>query len=262
MASTRIHAPGAPFAQPQLDSSWGALANIALPALELISFGSAVRQSLELVSNGTHKARFGEQLGKTQATLRASAVPVLVEESRSETSVVAPRDLKRRQRRWLGQLALELYFAQIFQSDTAIIDLSPSRLGVSTDGEAVWQPRPLYVRWDSSFLQGIRDVYAGFFLDDDARFARGVAALDLGSGGAALTRHFGDNSQRSVRFGLGELESTLHELTVARGPAGGPLHPNFIAFGLYAASLHQLLESLDLAFDVRAAFNRIHRASK
>jgi hypothetical protein len=262
MASTRIHAPRAPFTPLQHESRWGALANIAFPALELISFGSAARQGVELVSNGVHKARFVEQLGATQATLRASAVPVLVEESGSGASVVPPNDLKRRQRRWLGQLALELYFAQIFGSDTAIVDLSPSRLGVTSDGEAVWRPRPLYVRWDPSFLQGIRDVYAGFFLGDDARFTQGIAALELGSGGAALTRHFGDNSQRSVRFGFDELESTLRELTVARGPARGPLHPNFIAFGLYAASLHQLLESLDMAFDVRAAFNRIHRASK
>jgi hypothetical protein len=36
------------------------------------------------------------------------------------------------------------------------------------------------------------------------------------------------------------------------------LHANFIALGLLLTGLHELLEELDLAFDVRSAFMRTY----
>ena len=39
----------------------------------------------------------------------------------------------------------------------------------------------------------------------------------------------------------------------------GALHQNFVAFGLYLASLHELLASLDCTLDVRSAFMRSYR---
>jgi hypothetical protein len=240
-------------------SEWKSILSLAPSALATFPARDIARQSLDLISNGTNNGRFMSVLRGAQADLRAARVPILVNQHRAHRLIVPPRDLKRPKRHWLGQLALELYFGQLFRRDSAVLDLSPSRLGVADAGDAVWCPRPLYVQWDPDFLQGVRDLYAGFFLGDDQRFGLGIKQLGLGSAGGLLLQHLGEDNQRGVRFSVAKLQSTLREISAARTKEDGALHRNTIAFGLYVASLHELLESLELAFDVRRAFMRTHR---
>ena len=240
-------------------SEWASILSLAPSALAMFPARDIAHQTLELVSNGTNNTRFMSVLTRAQADLRAARVPVIVNQHRAHRQLVLPSDLKRPKRRWLGQLALELYFTQLFRSDSAILDLSSSRLGVDDAGDAVWCPRPLYVHWDPDFLQGVRDLYAGFFLGEEQRFGNGIAQLGLGSAGGRLLEHLGEDDQRGVRFSVANLQSTLREISAARTKEDRTLHRNTIAFGLYVASLHELLESVDLAFDVRSAFMRTHR---
>lgn len=228
------------------------------PALGLIPPWSLARQGLELISNAAATRRFSSVLADAQIDLHAAGVPIIVKEHRSAPSISSHANLTRPQRRWLGQLALELYFAQLFRRESAILDLRPSRLGVDSSRDAVWCPRPLYLQWDPQFLQALRDVYAGFFLGDGERFRGGVSNLGLGSSGTTLLGHLGEGNQRSVRFSATNLRSTLREISVMRSAEDARLHGNFVAFGLYVASLHELLESLDLRFDVRSAFMRTY----
>jgi len=236
-------------------------------ALELIPLASNImpprsmaRQGLELMSNAARNRRFLTVLSDTQANLRAAGVPIIVKDHRGIQPVSSTAaNLTLSKRRWLGQLALELYFAQLFRSESAIVDLRPSRLGVDSEGDAVWCPRPLYLRWDPTFLQALRDVYAGFFLGNSERFEHGLRGLGLGSSRTPLLRHLGDGNQRAVRFRAENLRSTLRELSALRSAEDALLHPNFAALGIYVASLHALLEPLDLRFDVRSAFMKIHR---
>ena len=175
-------------------------------------------------------------------------------------AIVPASDLSRPQRRWLGQIALEVFFSQLFTLDQALLDLRPARFGVDGNGDAVWHPRPLYVRWEPQFLAGLRDAYAGFFLNENARLQSGLADLGLSEGGAHLLHHLGEGNQRGVRFRASDLCSDLHAMAAHHVVDRTPLHRSFAAFGLYLGSLHELLEGLDLSFDVRSAFMRSHRA--
>jgi len=107
----------------------------------------------------------------------------------------------------------------------------------------------------------LRNVYAGFFLEQPERLDTGLCGLGLGQSGGPLLQHLGEGNQRSVRFDRSNLESTLRAMSVIRRPSDSPLHRNFIAFGLFVTSLHDLLSSLDLAFDVRRAFMRVYPRS-
>ncbi len=99
-------------------------------------------------------------------------------------------------------------------------------------------------------------MYAGFFLNDRVQFEHGVFELGLNGSADVLVQHFGEGNQRSVRFGAAELSKTMLGMSKQRDSNDQALHPNFIAFGLYLVALHELLESLDMSFDVRAAFMR------
>ena len=259
MNTFQAQIPKLPKARVPFKGDLGSLLDMAPSGVHLISPRNATMQGVELLSNALRSNRFMTILGGTQAMLRDARVPILIDEHRARQTLVSPADLKRPQRRWLGQLALELYFAQIFRSDAAVLDLWPSRFGVDADGDAVWRPRPIYVRWDATFQTGLRNVYTGLFLENEARFEHGLAALKLGSAGDALRSHFGDGDQRSVHFESTKLHTMLEEMAMRRRDGRGPLHRNFMAFGLYIAGLYELLESLDRAFDVRNAFARVYR---
>lgn len=258
MSANHAHAPRLPQLPARARAEWGFLLELAPSSFDLMSTRGLVRQGLNLLSNAANTRRFLSVLTSLQSHLRAGSVPVLIKEHRVTPDIVAHGDLSRSQRRWIGQLALELYFTQIFRSEVAAIDLWPSRLGVDSNGDAVWAPRPFYLRWDPPFREGVRNIYAGFFLEDQERFELGVRQLGLGEGAQALVAHFGDGNQRSVRFGVESLRATLESIAQQRSSRSGQLHPNFAAFGLYLVALHELLGSLDMAYDVRAAFMRTY----
>ena len=240
-------------------TEWSSVVDLIPSGLDLFSARASTRQGLELALNATNRRRFVSVLAKTQADLREAKVPILVNDHRDERRLIATSDLTRSQRRWLGQVALELYFIQLLRSDIAILDLWPSRLGVTATGDAVWYPRPFYLAWDRDFLEAVRNVYTGFFLGKGSRFQEGVNQLRLGSSAKLLLQHLGGDNQRGVRFNTRTLQSTFLDICNGRSSADGSLHRNFIAFGLYVASLHELLENLDLGFDVRGAFMRSYR---
>ncbi len=259
MITFQAHVPKLTRPEP-LSGDLASLLDMAPTGLSLLSPATITLQGFELLSNALATKRFMSVLGGTQAMLRDIRLPILIDEPRAQRSLASPEELKRPQRRWLGQLALELYFAQIFRSDMAVLDLWPSRFGVDAAGDAVWCPRPIYLRWDAGFQNGLRDVYAGLFLENELRFERGLGALKLGTAGDALKRHFGQGDQRCVRFESATLQAMLQDMADQRSGHRGPLHRNFVAFGVYLLGLYQLLESLDRSFDVRNAFIRIYRA--
>jgi hypothetical protein len=185
-----------------------------------------------------------------------------------------------------GQRVLTLYFHQLLHHDVALLDLRADRFrehgarehgarehgarehgaredGAREDGAtSVWRPGWLYVRWDAAFLAALRDLYAGYYLGDAARFDAAIARLSLEPARDVFLSHFGGGDQREVRFERATFVHTFHDAFLAcrdapPGPGGAPrppLHGNFLALGLYLATLYEHLERLGLAFDVRAAY--------
>lgn len=252
------HAPRLPRLPSRARHELSSLLELAPSSLDLMSTRSLARQGVDLLSNAANSRRFLSVLTSLQSHLRGGSVPVLIVEHRDAPALVPHAELSRSQRRWIGQLALELYFTQVFRSEVAIIDLWPSRLGVDANGDAVWAPRPFYLRWDPMFREGVRNIYAGFFLENGERFEEGVHQLGLGAASHTLVAHFGEGNQRSVRFGVDKLRTTLESMARKQTARNEQLHPNFGAFGLYLVALHELLGSLDMAYDVRAAFMRTY----
>ncbi len=163
-------------------------------------------------------------------------------------------------RRRLGQRALELYFGQLFAGETSLLDLRAGRLVAARDeGPPLWAPRSAWARWDPGFLTAVRDLYAGFYRDDEARFDAGIAALGLEVAAPVLRDHFGAGDQRAVRFRTDDFRASFHEVFVRCRDAGQSLHPGFVPLGIALACLYDGLEALDVPLDVRDAFERASR---
>lgn len=242
MAASELHVPRPMRSQAPQSGDWTSTLGILPSALNLFSPRALGRHGLRLASN-------------------ASNVPVIVKPNQEPRDNRPTRELTRPQRRWLGQVALEVYFRQIFRSEAALVDLWPSRFGVDVAGDAVWHPRPIFARWDPFFVQALRAVYVGFFLGDEEYFDAGLHRIGLGAAAKLLLGHLGEGNQRSVRFRTEELKSTIRSVSALRRPEDAALHDNFITLGLLLGALHRLLESLESSFNVRSAFMRSYPGS-
>jgi hypothetical protein len=190
-------------------------------------------------------------------TARGIGVRIVAEDAADWRAAADPVTADAETRRRLGQCALTSYFGQLFAGETSLLDLRAGRLRPGPDGErALWAPRSAWVRWDPGFLAAVRDLYAGFYGDDEARFTAGLDALGLEAAGPVLRAHFGADDQRAVRFRTTDFRASFHEVFVRCRDAGTALPPGFVPLGIALACLYDGLEALDVELDVRGAFDR------
>jgi len=165
--------------------------------------------------------------------------------------VEPPDDEEARQER--GQTVLRLYFEQILRRDVALLDVRCGAF-VREEGGLVFAPSPGFARWDPEFARAIRQVYRGFYRDEEATFEQGLEALGLAPARDLFIRHFGDGDQSAVRFEIPNFTKSFHDVFVRCREHGTRLHADFVPLGIHLAALYEHLETLGRPFDVRAAF--------
>ncbi len=245
--------PGGLLARAVQNTEWSQLLDFVSPSLfEVMPVRSLLSQGRDLARNATASS-FAPARDRVQQRLDAAGIEVRIDPAQRDADT--PPEL----RRALGQRALEVYFAQLATGEDCLLDLRLACWSQSTpDGPAVWAPRPAWVHWDPDFIAGVRDLYEGFYRDDDDAYRSGVDRLGLGKAGDLLRRHFGEGGQRAVRFDSAVFQTTFHDVFVRCRDEGISLHGNFLALGVYLATLYDLLEGLDEAFDVRDAYDRVN----
>ena len=207
------------------------------------------------LARGTRSASRAREAREARAALlRASGLSIVVDaDARALAKATPPGSDPDRQAR--GQRLLELYFHQLYAGEVTLLDLRPER-AVALGETLRWDPGALHVRWAADFLPAMRDLYAGFYRDDEARFQLALEALDLVAAEDVFRRQFGEGDQRAVRFEVAAFRSTFHEAFLRCKEAGQQLHGDFVALGVYLATRYLHLEALGGTFDVRDAFER------
>ena len=239
-------------------TSWSQFVDYASPALfEVMPMRALVAQGKEFMANGSKAERLDAARSEVQSTLAERHIAVELG-AEAQGRSLSDGDLTDAEKRAAGDRILELYFAQVFGGDVAILDLRTEAFGLTESGVLAWQPRAFFVRCDPGFLDGLRNLYSGFYLDDDALFARGLSELRLEDSGDALRNHLGSGDQRSVRFETSAFHASFHDTFVSCRESGVALHRNFLALGVYLVCLYDVLETLGLELDVRRAFERAH----
>ena len=239
-------------------TEWGQLADYLSPSFfDVMPARQLLSQGRELLRNSSDGAGFAAARAEVEGRLRARGLPldIVARDALPEAGEMGDESA----RRALGTCALEIYFGQLASADVALLDLRKGRL--VSDGDTppgyLWGPGTLWLRWDADFLPAVRELYLGFYRDDDALFQAGVAKLGLQPAADVLKKHFGEGDQTAVRFRTDVFHSTFHEVFVRCRDEGRALHRNFLALGVYLACLYDGLEALDVSFDVRGAFERV-----
>lgn len=144
-----------------------------------------------------------------------------------------------------------LYFHQILHGGTTLLDLRHQAF--SAQHPLTWHPASWLAEWDLGFIEALRQIYVGFYHEDQSGFRAGLAALNLTHSEDVFRQHFG-GGQRAVRFEVKQFVATFHQVFLRCRDAHTSLHPDFLLLGLYLASLYDHVERLGVAVDVGAAF--------
>ena len=154
----------------------------------------------------------------------------------------------------IASQVLELYFLQISLCDTWLLDFRSSSFHAASGKPLIWSPGPYFLRLSSEFLASVRNLYAGFYLGDSAKFQKALEGLGVSAARSVLEEHFGLEGQSHVQFKLAEFEQTFAKVFQACAKGGERIAPEFTALGILLLTLYENLESTGEAFDVRGAF--------
>jgi hypothetical protein len=162
-----------------------------------------------------------------------------------------------------GHRILELYFRQILQSETWIMDLRSSRF-IRPEGspDLHWIPGPYALKLNPQFVQAVRNLYIGFYLKQPTPFDEALQYLGLQSARSILEDHFGLDDQKNIQFNLAEFERVFAKVFRSCADAGEKIAPEFSALGMILLTLYENLGSTPYTYDVRAHFMRAYEASQ
>lgn len=243
-------------------TSWSHLLDYLSPALfDVMPARDLVKQGRELMANRSDAGRFDETRRQVGEQLVSHGIEVdLVDKHESLEKTELSR-LDEDRARELGQRILGVYFGQIFLGERAILDLRSGSFTLSEPRALHWQPSALYIEWEPRFLDAIRDLYVGFYLEDEDRFQRALTSLDMADSADVLINLLGRDDPRNARFESAAFHSNFHEVFVSYRDRGTTLHRNFLALGVYLICLYDALECLGGSFDVRTAVERASGAT-
>jgi hypothetical protein len=235
-------------------TEWGHLLDFVSPSFfEVLSARDLAGAARGLIASSRDAAGMRAAARAIADRLDARGIPIRLDlEGAGDTATPARRSsLDARVAR--GQLILRLYFEQLLGAEVSLLDLRGARFTMRRD-TWVWSPARGFARWDPAFLDAIRQMYRGFYADDDDAFRAALAALRLDAAADLFLDHFGAGDQTAVRFEMAHFTKSFHAVFVRCRERGIRLHPNFVPLGVFLAALYEHLEGLDVPLDVRAAF--------
>jgi hypothetical protein len=161
-------------------------------------------------------------------------------------------------RRSRAQAALMLFFSQILFRDIWILDFRSSSFQGSENAWS-WNPKSYYFKMSPEFVQGTRNLYRGFYRNDDTLFEEALASLHLSAARESLRKHFGIGDQSGVRFQLKTFQSTFVDVFESCARNKIKLHPDFFILGFMLLGLYENLEQSGELLDVRSIFLELDR---
>lgn len=246
-------------------SEFSTLASLVSPALlDLITPREISARAVQLARNWSDHEGYRTLLGARQRLLTAQGVEL----------ILSPVEPPRRSlwpfrhhephpgpppRGMSGEAALGLFFQQIFAGSGVLLDFRRSRFAEGEGGRLSFRPLPLWTTWQQDFQHSLRDMYQGFYEEDDALIARALRYLGLSVAKDVLVRTFGGAHRTACRFSVEASRVTFHEVFLRCRDHHAPVHPDLLVLGILMLTLTDHLEDEGEAYDVRSLCARARK---
>jgi predicted unusual protein kinase regulating ubiquinone biosynthesis (AarF/ABC1/UbiB family) len=159
---------------------------------------------------------------------------------------------------------LEIYFLQLFCSKDTLLDLRKERFTLLQSGTIVWKANGLSYQFSETFLEGIKELYSGFYESNDMHLENGLIKLGLVNDSMSketrqvlinlLESHFGQGKTNPMKFEISQFMSSFDNLFLFLKKYKLTLSEDFLFLGINLLTLYMHLESLGQKFDVSAAY--------
>ena len=164
-----------------------------------------------------------------------------------------------------GENLLAVYFYQLYQGETVFLDLRRDRFRY--EGSVLhWSPNGLWTKLDADFVKGIRELYNGFYDQDDQVLRQGLNRLGLTPDHMdeptrqqlieLLDDHFGGGRDQPVAFPIKKFVASFDRLFHFLKDNNVKLSGDFLFLGIYLVTLYLHLDHLGQEYDVAASFQR------
>ncbi|HEY5955208.1 MAG TPA: hypothetical protein VIV60_01595 [Polyangiaceae bacterium] len=241
-------------------SDWSHLLSVLSPSFfDVVSARDLSVRAAELARNWFDRDGYLANIGRMDAILGATPIGVAIASSKAPRSVVPfraePLSPGECSHRFDGRAVLRFFFLQIARVDTVFLDLRATRFCPSEDGRDVkFVPAPLWARWQPDFVEGIRQLYEGFYMDQPEQFERATRELGVSAANDVFIRAFGGQNKRSSQYSVAAFRDTFHEVFVRCRDSKTAFHPDFVTLGIMLATLYDHLEEIGGVYDVQAAY--------
>jgi hypothetical protein len=162
-----------------------------------------------------------------------------------------------------GEKILLIYFSHFFDNDLAIhVDYRDSFS--SNNNTLLWKPSRMHYKFSLSFIEGVRKLYTGFYLDNPSQFESGLSYIGIIQPNMnqqqkdevieLFTKYFGEGKNEAIRFSLSDLQKSFNEIFSFFIKKNIPLNPEFAVLGLALVTLYSELQKISHPLDVKGAF--------
>lgn len=166
-------------------------------------------------------------------------------------------------RQMLGEKILAVYFKQLTRPGPMFLDLRLSGFGIA-DNQVAWNPTSLWGEFSPGFVEGLGDLYAGFYGQDDARFERGLEksgltqaswpAADRARMATLFRAHFGQALDAPMKFRLATFQQSFQAVFTFLLEKKVHLTTDFLLLGVMLVTLYLSLEELGGEYPVAAIY--------
>lgn len=171
----------------------------------------------------------------------------------------------------IGELFLELYFAQLLCEDGTFIDLRLENFSMQSDN-IQWSPSNLQHSFEESFRKGLIELYDGFYFSDPSLFDSGMKKMGLLQDSMnesqekdikrLLLDHIGGENKTGTLFKMEMFEKSFDDFFTYLKKHSIVLPSDFVFFGIYLVGLYQTLEPIEAKLDVQKVYQKMRESQK
>jgi hypothetical protein len=161
---------------------------------------------------------------------------------------------------------LSLYFAQLFSPHGLFLDLGPNHLDMK-DQRLIYNPNGLWTKFRPEFSQGLKQIYDGFFLEQENLFHEGLLACGLTSNSWPLEdrlalanlfkSHFGPSLTEEMNFDLETFKASFFKIADFMLEKKVIISTDFLYLGIALVTLYSSLERSKKSLNVKEVYKSV-----
>lgn len=163
----------------------------------------------------------------------------------------------------MAEKILGLYFAQIFSPYGLFLDLSPSHFSLS-EGELNFKPTSIWTKFSPEFSQGLKEIYDGFYFEDEELLHKGLLKSKLTSSkwtesdrqklAELFKSHFGASVTDEMKFDLESFKESFLKVADFMLEKKVNISTDFLYLGIALVTMYSSLEKTEAKVNVKEIY--------